>query len=207
MGSRHESWRALDEEFDDDYIDRLDRFLACEAAHGRGFYPAAPEIFKAFEADRTNVKVIVLGQDPYHDGKATGLAFAMRRDSPRDSLKTIFRRIEEDWGPPKATPDLEHWVSEGVLLLNTVLTVAQGLAGSHRGLGWDRFTREALGYVSDRVFLAWGRDAVREAEAVGAPRLLRSAHPRAPRSARLPPFTACDHFSRVNRRYKLGIDW
>jgi len=182
-------------------------FLCCEATYGRGFYPDTADIFKAFElTSLDDVKVVILGQDPYYDGKATGLAFAVKADKPRGSLATIFKRVEADWGPPATTPDLHHWaVDEHVLLLNTVLTVAQDQAGSHRGCGWDRFTDQALALVKrdgrHTVVLAWGQDAVQKVNAAGfdSKRVLRASHPRATRSKGLPLFSSCCHFSEANR--------
>ncbi len=180
--------------------------------------PAASDVFNALRPQGPDgVKVVILGQDPYPTpGHANGLAFSVRPDVaplPR-SLANIFRELEADLGARPATGDLSFWARQGVLLLNTVLTVPAGEAGGHRGLGWERLTGEILRRLDERprAFLLWGRDAARLADrhlVHGHHLRIETPHP-SPLSARR-GFFGARPFSRVNRwlaeRGDRPIDW
>lgn len=183
-----EDWlEALQEEFDSPYMGELGSFLRGRKAEGAETYPAGGDIFHAFEATPIDrIKVVVIGQDPYHGpGQAHGLSFSVRpgaRIPP--SLANIYRELDADLGiPPAPHGFLDHWAHEGVLLLNSVLTVERGRAGSHAGRGWERFTDAVVRTVSDRappcVFMLWGAYAQRKAARVDGARhlVIRSAHP------------------------------
>lgn len=192
----------------------LEAFLAAERAAFEILPPPA-QVFAALEeTPPASVRVVILGQDPYPTpGHAHGLAFSYRGTGrlPR-SLANIYREIERDLGVPLAQPsgDLGAWAQQGVLLLNTVLTVRAGEAGSHRRKGWEAVTDAVVRHVAagERpvAFLLWGADARRRARLIGEPHLvLEAGHP-SPLSIR--HFRGCGHFGRVNAW--LGddaIDW
>lgn len=181
----------LDRETAKPYFAQLDAFVT-EAAAAHTVYPAPENIFAAFRACPAHrVRVIILGQDPYHEpGQAMGLSFSVPDGCKTPpSLKNIFKELESEFGPvAERHNDLTSWARQGVLLLNTVLTVEQGAAFSHAGHGWETFTRAALEYVAalDRTPLAailWGKPAQKYAPlfhqvAAQRPvRVLESAHP------------------------------
>lgn len=207
-----------------DYLERPDMqalaaFLRAEKRAGKVIYPPGPEIFAAFDHTPFDaVRVVILGQDPYHGpGQAHGLCFSVRvgvRIPP--SLDNIFKEISRDLGLPR--PDhgcLTPWADRGVLLLNAVLTVEQGLAGSHQGKGWEGFTDAAIEALNrDReglVFLLWGSYAQRKGRLIDSRRhcVLTSVHP-SPLSAHR-GFIGCGHFSKANawleRHGQAPIDW
>ena len=184
----HESWNAaLEPEFASDYMAELRSFLRAEKAAGKRIYPHSSNWFRALElTPLDNVRVVILGQDPYHgDGQAHGLCFSVpigQRTPP--SLLNIYKEIEADLGIARATHgNLEHWAKQGVLLLNSVLTVEAGQAASHQKRGWERFTDAIIRAVSDRadpvVFLLWGAYAQKKAAFVDSDRhlVLTAAHP------------------------------
>jgi uracil-DNA glycosylase len=200
-----DSWKArLSAQFEHPYFDELRRFVREEYARGTVFPPAA-QILRAFdECPFEKVKVVILGQDPYHGpGQANGLCFAVGRDiPPPPSLQNIFKEIEADLGHPVSRdPDLSRWARQGVLLLNATLTVRAGQAGSHQGKGWERFTDAAVQELSREreglVFMLWGAYARQKGAGVdrGKHLVLESAHP-SPLSAR--GFFGCRHFSKAN---------
>lgn len=214
------SWQAvLSDEFDKDYMVSLRAFLKEEKQHGKTLYPPGPDIFNALNttpADR--VRVVILGQDPYHGpGQAHGLCFSVKPGVPAPpSLVNIFKEIEQDLGIP--SPDhgcLNHWAEQGVLLLNAVLTVERGQAGSHQGKGWETFTDRIVDHLNrDRsglVFMLWGSNAHRKGSLIDRQRhcVLESPHP-SPLSAHR-GFFGCRHFSRANnylaRQRVVPIDW
>lgn len=168
----------------EDNIHAMGEFLRAESAAGRDFLPAGEMILRAFSTPMADVRVIIVGQDPYPTpGHAVGLSFSVAPDVrplPR-SLVNIYRELSDDLGiPPARTGDLSAWQEEGVLLLNRVLTVRPGAAASHRGLGWEEITSHAISQLSARgghlVAILWGRQAQELAPLFDAP-IIASAHP------------------------------
>ena len=214
------SWkRALESEFDATYMRELRAFLVAERAAGHRIYPPMSLVFNAFEHTPFDaVKVVIVGQDPYHgDGQAMGLSFSVPRgiDVP-PSLRNMFRELEDDLGVARATHgDLSAWADQGVLLLNTSLTVRAHEAGSHAGRGWERLTDAAIQALADQregiVFLLWGRHAQAKRAMIDHRRhlVLCAAHP-SPLSASK-GFFGCRHFSQANEylaaRGETPIDW
>ena len=214
-----QSWKdALADEFGKPYFVSLVRFLHEEKAAGKRIFPPGSQIFRAFDLTPLDkVKVVILGQDPYHGaGQAHGLSFSVPDGVPAPpSLKNIFKEIETDLGiRMSGYPNLEKWASQGVLMLNAVLTVRSGVAASHSKAGWEQFTDAVIKCISDRsegvVFLLWGSFARSKRELVDASRhyVLEAAHPSPlARGA----FFGCRHFSRTNQilssQGKEPIDW
>ena len=214
-----ESWKeALAGEFEKDYFRELVSELHREKAAGTVIYPPGPLIFNAF--DKTplpSLKVVILGQDPYHNpGEAMGLSFSVP-DGVRipPSLRNIFKEIESDLGiRMSGSSNLEPWARQGVLLLNSILTVRAGAAASHRSLGWENFTDAVIRCISERcegiVFLLWGRYARSKAVLIDSSRhhVLEAAHP-SPLAGGA--FFGCRHFSRTNELLiaegRSPIDW
>ena len=213
------SWKdALAEEFGKPYFESLVRFLHSEKAAGQVIYPPGSQIFRAFDLTPVeNLKVVILGQDPYHGpGQAHGLSFSVSSGVPAPpSLKNIFKEIESDRGVKMSGyPDLEKWARQGVLLLNAVLTVRAGMAASHSKIGWEEFTDAVMRYISDNcegvVFLLWGNFARSKSALIDRSRhhVLEAAHPSPlARGA----FFGCRHFSQTNAllsaQGKAPIDW
>jgi len=202
-----ESWRAvLGDEFEQPYMRDLRAFLAAELQAGRRFLPPAALVFNALALTRfEDVRVVILGQDPYHGpGQAMGLCFSVPPGVPQPpSLQNIFKELASDLGVgPPSSGDLTPWARRGVLLLNAVLTVAPRSPGSHAGRGWERFTDRAVAELSARregiVFLLWGKYAQQKGDVVDRSRhhVLTAAHP-SPYSA-AGGFFGCRHFSRAN---------
>lgn len=213
------SWKvALEEEFRQEYFLSLKYFLLKEKAEFH-IYPPGNQIFNAFNLTPfQKVKVVILGQDPYHGaGQAHGLCFSVTRGTPRPpSLLNIFREMETDTGiPAPAHGDLTGWAQQGVLLLNAILTVRENQAGSHQNHGWERFTDRAIRELSEKrdklVFVLWGNYAIAKRQLIDSSRhlILTAAHP-SPLSAHK-GFFGCRHFSQINdflSRNGLGeIDW
>lgn len=214
-----QSWKqALQEEFDKPYFAGLVRFLHEEKAQGKVVFPPGGKIFRAFELTPLDrVKVVILGQDPYHgDGQAMGLSFSVPDGVPAPpSLKNIFREIETDLGiQMSGSPNLEPWARQGVLLLNAILTVRRAEAASHSGIGWQEFTDAVIRTISERregvVFLLWGNYARSKRDLIDHSRhyVLEAAHPSPlARGA----FFGCRHFSRTNallaERGETPIEW
>lgn len=214
-----ESWKeALAGEFEKDYFRELVSELHREKAAGTVIYPPGPLIFNAF--DKTplpSLKVVILGQDPYHNpGEAMGLSFSVP-DGVKipPSLRNIFKEIESDLGiRMSGSSNLEPWARQGVLLLNSILTVRAGAAASHRSLGWEYFTDAVIRCISERcegiVFLLWGRYARSKAVLIDSSRhhVLEAAHP-SPLAGGA--FFGCRHFSRTNELLiaegRSPIDW
>ena len=213
------SWQeVLQGEFDKPYFARLVDFLHAEKAAGKVIYPPGSRIFKAFELTPFDaVKVVILGQDPYHNpGQAMGLSFSVPDGVPvPPSLKNIFREIEDDLGiRMSGRPNLEAWARQGVLLLNAVLTVDAGKAASHGRIGWQEFTDAVIRALSERrdglVFLLWGNFARSKRALIDTSRhcVLEAAHP-SPLAGGA--FFGCRHFSKTNeillREGKNPIEW
>ena len=216
---RAEWLSLLKEQFESEYMDRLRQFLLSEKKAGREIYPPSGEWFAALEATPPDkVKVVILGQDPYHGpGQANGLSFSVRggqRIPP--SLQNIFRELASDLGcEPPNHGDLSSWAEQGVLMLNSVLTVERGRAGSHQGKGWERFTDAVIRAISRRslpvVFLLWGAQAQRKGATIDTRRhcVLAAPHP-SPLSAHR-GFFGCRHFSAANQflmeHHRGTVDW
>ena len=213
------SWgEALSAEWDKEYFRELARKLHEEKDRGIVIYPPGSKIFRAFDLCPLDaVKVVILGQDPYHGaGQAMGLSFSVPEGiAAPPSLKNIFKEIESDLGiRMSGSPDLEPWARQGVLLLNSVLTVRAGVAASHAGLGWQNFTDAVIKLISERcegvVFMLWGNYARSKAGLIDSGRhlVLQAAHPSPlARGA----FFGCRHFSQANaylvRAGRSPINW
>lgn len=201
-----ESWRErLQPEFDAPYFEQLTDFVRHEYATTR-VYPPGREMFAAFEAcPFDKVKVVILGQDPYHEpGQAHGLCFSVNDGVPfPPSLQNIFKEIHDDIGTPiPMSGNLTRWANQGVLLLNATLTVRAHQAGSHQNKGWERFTDAVIHRLADErehlVFMLWGAYAQRKGEFIDRAKhlVLQSPHP-SPLSAHR-GFFGNHHFSRTN---------
>lgn len=196
----------LQDEFEQPYFRDLEAFLSARGSAGIEIYPAPENIFLALNLTPIEkVKVVLLGQDPYHGpGQAHGLAFSVlpgQRLPP--SLVNIFRELHSDLGGiPPVAGRLDQWARQGVLLLNTVLTVEKGQAAAHRGRGWERFTDRVIKTVNQHcqptVFLLWGADAQKKSALIDLSRhrILCAPHP-SPLSA-YRGFLGCRHFSLCN---------
>lgn len=182
-----ESWKKqLQEEFEQPYFKQLTEFVKSEYAN-QTVYPPAKLIFNAFDqCPFENVKVVILGQDPYHGpGQAHGLCFSVNDGVVfPPSLRNIFKEIQADTGAPvPVTGNLERWANQGVLLLNATLTVRAHEAGSHQKKGWEKFTDKAIHKVADQldnvVFILWGSYAISKGEFIDPQKhlILKSVHP------------------------------
>lgn len=216
----HESWKApLLPEFEADYMARLEAFLLGEKAAGKQIFPNSEEWFRALElTPLEKVRVVILGQDPYHGpGQAHGLCFSVQPGvRPPPSLVNIYKELQTDLGISRPHHGfLEHWSTQGVLLLNSVLTVEMTKAASHRGKGWEKFTDAVIRLVNAKtdpvVFMLWGNYAQKKADFVDSARhlVLKAAHP-SPLSAHN-GFLGCRHFSQCNafleNKGLPPIDW
>ncbi len=217
------SWRAsLQGEVDRPYYKALKRFLIQEYAAKRVIYPRREWVFRALQmVDYESVKIVILGQDPYHgEGQAIGLSFGVPNDlRPKPpSLVNIFKELKSDLGveAKNGASDLTGWAEQGVLLLNTVLTVRQSQAFSHRDAGWEPFTDRVIQKLNERekpvIFILWGAAAQRKKELITGKQhfIIQSAHP-SPLSASR-GFFGSKPFSKVNAilTQELGqapIDW
>lgn len=213
------SWKQhISPEFSKSYFKQLADFVKTEYQSGT-VYPPGKEIFRAFDScDFDQVKVVIIGQDPYHGpGQANGLCFSVRegiRMPP--SLVNIFKEIQQDLGKPMpSSGDLGRWAEQGVLLLNATLTVRASSPGSHQNKGWEMFTDAVIKKISDErenvVFLLWGAYAQKKGEIIDRNKhlVLMSAHP-SPFSADR-GFFGCKHFSKANAYLRSKglkeIDW
>ena len=215
------SWlRYLGAEFDQPYMKTLQTYLVEQRKAGKTVLPAADEYFNAFNATAfESVKVVILGQDPYHGpGQAHGLCFSVKKGvKPPPSLKNIYKEIAADLQVDNnfAHGDLTHWANHGVLLLNSVLTVEQNLAASHQGKGWEIFTDRVIEVLSESrqhcVFMLWGSYAQKKGQKIDATKhlVLKSPHP-SPLSA-YRGFFGAKHFSQCNTYLEhtgqQAIDW
>lgn len=212
-------WKThLNDVFQSPSMNRLKAFLRREIESGRVVFPALDASLRALRmVDFPDVRVVILGQDPYHgEGQANGLAFAVHQGVKLPpSLKNIFKELQADLGGnPQMGTTLEGWAQQGVLLLNTVLTVRADEAFSHRGQGWEEFTESVVRVLNDRdspiVFMLWGASAHKKEAIITNPLhlVLKAAHP-SPLSAHR-GFLGCRHFSLANeflRRNGRVIDW
>ena len=214
------SWKArVGDYFERDDMRALSGFLRGRREAGAAVYPPAGDIFAAFAATPFDaVRVVVLGQDPYHGpGQANGLAFSVRAGTAiPPSLDNIFKEVERDVGIARPGHGcLDAWAARGVLLLNSVLTVEEGRPGSHRGQGWEGFTDHVVAALDREreglVFLLWGSYAQAKGRVIDTSRhrVLRAPHP-SPLSAHR-GFLGCGHFSATNRFLGRGagtpVDW
>lgn len=214
----HRSWKdVLADEFTEPYFHELADFVKAERRE-HVVFPPPGQVFRAFDTPYTEVKVCILGQDPYHNAEqANGLSFSVQRGiKPPPSLVNIFKELEADIGcKPPGHGDLTHWADQGVFLLNAVLTVQAHQAASHRDKGWERFTDAVIRTLSDRedplVFVLWGRYALNKAPIIDENRhlVVEAPHP-SPMSAHR-GFFGSRPFNSVNGALiELGrepIDW
>ncbi|MDR2655838.1 MAG: uracil-DNA glycosylase [Oscillospiraceae bacterium] len=200
-------WQELlEQEFQKRYFKNLDKFIASEYA-AKSIYPPKDEVYRALDlTSYRETKVLILGQDPYHGEKqAHGLSFSVASEEAKfpPSLRNIFKELESDLGIKRSRRDLTDWAEQGVLLLNSVLTVEAGKAASHRGKGWEEFTDLIIRLLDQKdeqvVFVLWGADARKKAALITNPKhkIIESAHP-SPLSARS-GFFGSRPFSRVNQ--------
>ncbi len=214
-----QQWKEiLGGEFDKDYFVNLVRFLHAEKAAGKTIYPPGSLIFNAFALTPfNNVKVVILGQDPYHGpNQAHGLSFSVPDNvTPPPSLRNIYKEIESDLGIKiNKNGNLENWAKQGVFLLNAVLTVEASKPTSHSKIGWTKFTDAVIKAISDNsqgvVFMLWGSFAKSKKELIDSSKhyILEAAHPSPlARGA----FFGCRHFSKCNNILtslgKAPVDW
>ena len=214
-----ESWkRELADEWEKEYFKRLTEFVRQEYST-KQIFPPGRQIFAAFDSTPfPDVKVVILGQDPYHDvGQANGLCFSVNDGIPfPPSLRNIFKEIESDIGTPiPQSGDLSRWAKQGVLLLNATLTVEAHRAGSHQRRGWEEFTDQVINHLATKrnniVFILWGSYAIGKGAFIDRNRhlVLTSVHP-SPLSAHR-GFFGNHHFSRANQYLiehdKTPIEW
>jgi uracil-DNA glycosylase len=219
-GQLHPSWQVrIGEEFDKPYMQALRAFLKEEKAAGKVIYPPSPLIFNAFNhTPFEQVRVVILGQDPYHgDGQAHGLSFSVPNSvALPPSLMNIYKEISSDLNITMSkSGDLTHWANQGVLLLNATLTVQQANAGSHQNRGWEAFTDAAIAalnnYRDHLVFVLWGSYAQKKGAFIDESRhlVLKSPHP-SPLSAHR-GFFGNHQFSKINQYLtqhgQKPIDW
>ena len=215
------SWLAqVGDEFERDYMVNLKQFLLAERSAGKEIFPKGSEYFAALNAVAyEDVRVVILGQDPYHGpGQAHGLSFSVPKGFRiPPSLKNIYQELAQDLGLQASDFShgyLERWASQGVLLLNSVLTVKAGAAASHRGKGWEQFTDQIIRSLGAReaplVFMLWGSFAAAKASMIKGDQhlILKAPHP-SPLSA-YRGFFGCQHFSKCNEFLAESgepIDW
>ena len=214
-----QSWlELLNQEFKEAYMQELSSFLKSEINEGKKIYPKGSEMFLSMNSTPFHkVKVVIIGQDPYHGpGQAHGLCFSVPKDVKiPPSLENIYKELEEDLGIPKSKNGcLLPWAGQGVLLLNSVLSVEKGRAGSHALKGWERFTDKIISKINEKdcvVFMLWGRYAVKKAISVDTSKhlILKSVHP-SPLSAHK-GFFGNRHFSKcnefLNSKGMSSINW
>ncbi|MEP7250776.1 MAG: uracil-DNA glycosylase [Ginsengibacter sp.] len=215
-----ESWKkVLKDEFEKAYFQQIVTFIKTEKAAGKIIYPPGPMLFNAFEeAPFNKVKVVLLGQDPYHNkGQAHGLSFSVPAGvHPPPSLINIFKELHSDLGIAiPSTGNLEPWALQGILLLNASLTVRQNEPGSHSKIGWLQFTDTVIRKLSEEktgiIFLLWGKFAQEKQAIIDETKhfVLKAAHP-SPFSADK-GFFGCRHFSKTNellsQQGKSPINW
>ena len=222
-----DSWKqALKSEFTASYMVRLRKFLVAEATSGKKIYPQFSEIFAALDlCPLDTVRVVIIGQDPYHGAnQAHGLCFSVKPGvTPPPSLVNILKEVNQDLPSTQShagtavitTGCLNGWAEQGVLLLNSVLTVVEGRPGAHQGQGWEKFTDRVVDVVNQQceniVFMLWGNPAQKKGMLVDGNKhlILKAAHP-SPLSAER-GFMGCRHFSQANQYLQAHgyepIDW
>jgi uracil-DNA glycosylase len=214
----NQGWKELlHKEFFAPYFQELKQFISEEKSKYT-IYPPGAKIFSAFDfTPPENLKVVIIGQDPYHGrGQANGLCFSVSPGiNQPPSLVNIFKELKDDLGIPlPKTGNLEPWAKQGILLLNATLTVREGLPGSHQNKGWEQFTDAVIKTISDKksgiVFLLWGKYAQSKETLIDSSKhhILKAAHPSPlARGA----FFGCKHFSKTNQLLNLQglapIDW
>lgn len=200
-------------EFEKEYMNILQAFLK-EEYLDKQIYPARENIFKSFELlELDRVRVVILGQDPYHGSdQANGLAFAVKEGlQTPPSLQNIFKEIKSTYGEVPSSTTLEGWAEQGVLLLNTVLTVREGSPNSHKDKGWEIFTNKIIEALGDKdqpmVFMLWGNSARNKKILIKNKNhlILEAPHP-SPLSAHR-GFLGCNHFVKANEFLKEKINW
>ena len=206
------SWEEqLKNEYKKEYFKKLQTFIHDEYSNST-IYPEQENIFRAFSlCPFSKTKVVILGQDPYHgENQANGLSFSVNEGiTPPPSLKNILKEIQDDIG--EVNGNLEEWAKQGVLLLNSTLTVRKGEPGSHQGHGWEEFTDVVIKKLSDEregiVFLLWGAYAKEKGKNIDTNKhlVLEAPHPSPLSSYR--GFFGCKHFSKTNEYLKKGIKW
>lgn len=216
-----EDWKlALADELTSQNMDNLRNFLKQEYGLGKSIYPKASQMFNAFNlTPLSEVKVVILGQDPYHGpGQAMGLSFSVPKMIPKPpSLNNILKEMADDIGTtPSKHGDLTHWAKQGVLLLNASLTVEEGNAGSHQGKGWEQFTDAVIDVVNEQtqntVFILWGSKAKLKGKFIDTDKhlILTAVHP-SPLAANRGGFFGSRPFSKANeylqQHGKKAIDW
>ena len=214
------SWKKhLLHSFSEPYMLKLKAFLSSEFKQKKKIFPPGEKYFEAFNCTPfKKVKVVLLGQDPYHGlGQAHGLSFSVPKGvSPPPSLRNIYQELKQDLNIPICSHGhLKAWAEQGVLLLNSTLTVLEGRAASHRGKGWEEFTDKVIEILNEKkealVFLLWGSSAQKKGAIVDSKKhcVLKAPHP-SPLSAHL-GFLGCGHFSKTNAYLKTKgkepIDW
>lgn len=214
------TWQeAIGEEKSKEYFKQVLSFVKAERAKGKTIYPPQKDIFNALKAaEFEDVKVVIIGQDPYHGPRqAHGMCFSVQKGvRVPPSLKNIFKELHDDLGIAEPNHgNLQKWADQGVLLLNTVLTVEAGNAHSHAGKGWEKFTDKIIQQLNESreglIFLLWGSPAQKKAAFIDPTKhyILKAPHP-SPLSAHR-GFLGCKHFSKTNALLeKLGkkpIDW
>ncbi|MDN2662489.1 uracil-DNA glycosylase [Psychromonas sp. 14N.309.X.WAT.B.A12] len=202
------------------YFNKLQRFIDQQVDQGKTIYPSEKDRFNAFLlTDLDKVKVVILGQDPYHGaGQAHGLSFSVKPGiNLPPSLRNIYKELADDlaWDELPSDGDLSHWATQGVLLLNTVLTVEESNAGSHAKQGWEIFTDNVIQHINEQtegvVFLLWGSHAIKKSSMIDQQKhhVLTAVHP-SPLSA-YRGFFGCKHFSQTNKllsdQNKKPINW
>lgn len=216
----NKSWtKYLKEEFSKDYFLALEKFLRDEIRKKKDIFPPLENVFNAFNATTfTGVKVVIIGQDPYHGpGQAHGLSFSVEKNVSKipPSLKNIYKEMKSDLDiEPALHGNLQPWADQGVLMLNNVLTVEKSLPGSHRKKGWETFTDKVIDILNNEkenlVFILWGNDAKKKAKNVDKEKhcIIESAHP-SPFSVK--NFYGTKPFSKTNNYLKNNkiapINW
>jgi len=219
MNHLNGEWKSfLELEIESEYFQQLE--IAVEKEYrGKSIYPPQEEVFNAFNyCSLDQLKVVLIGQDPYHGkGQANGLCFSVKADQKLPpSLKNIFKELKADLTIEPENGDLSHWAKEGVLMLNTVLTVREGQANSHAGIGWEKFTRAVIKKIAEEkngvVFMLWGGQAQKFEKLIDSNKhcILKSGHP-SPLSANRGFWFGNNHFSQTNiflkSNGKLEIGW